>query len=263
MQEYKVSVIMSVYNCGERFIQALKSIEKQTYNNWECIICDDGSKDETYNKLIEYTKRNPKYTIIQNKKNEGLASSLNNCLKFCTGEFIARMDDDDISYPERFEKQIDFLNRHPEIAFVSSSADLYDGTSVFGRRNLHEFPAKRDMVYGSQFIHPATMFRADILNAVNGYRVSKETRRGQDYDLYMRLYGKGFKGANLLEPVFRYTEASRNLKQRNLKTRFEEVKIRYFGYKAMKVLPWAFPFIFKPIVAWAVGKIKYILKKVW
>lgn len=261
MGEYRISVIMAVYNCSERFIHALESIDKQTYANWECIICDDCSTDNTFERLIEYTKGNSKYKIIRNDSNMGLAYSLNHCLKYCNGKFIARMDDDDLSYPDRFEKQIEFLNQHPEIAFVSSTADLYDGTEVFGRRNLPEFPTKMDLIYGSQFIHPATMFRKEALEAVDGYRVSKETRRGQDYDLFMRLYGKGMKGANLLEPVFRYTEAVRNLKQRNLKARLGEIKIRYYGYKAMGVFPWAFPYLLKPIAAWAFGKISYLLKR--
>ena len=260
MCEKLISVIMGVKNGNSRIGEAINSIEQQTYKNWEFIICDDCSTDDTYKELLKYAKNNPKVTIIHNEINLGLAATLNHCLKYCKGEFIARMDDDDISYPNRFEKQVEFLNNHPEIAFVSSSADLYDGEKVFGRRTLRQFPTKKEMVWGSQFIHPATMFRVEALRAVDGYRVSKETRRGQDYDLFMRLYGKGFQGANLIEPVFRYTEASRNLRQRTLKARLGEVKIRYTGYKTMKVFPWAFPFLFKPIVAWVAGKIKYIGK---
>lgn len=261
MQNGLVSIIMGVRNGSDRLSEAVLSIEQQTYREWEFVICDDCSEDDTYEKLIEYAKDNPKFTIICNKANVGLATTLNHCLKYCKGEFIARMDDDDISYPERFEKQIEFLINHPEIAFVSSSADLYDGEKIFGKRNLHPFPSKKDLIWGSQFIHPATMFRVEALKAVDGYRVSKETRRGQDYDLFMRLYGKGFRGANLTEPVFRYTESPRNLKQRNLQARIGEMKIRYRGYKSMGVLPWAFPFVFKPIFAWGIGKLRIITKR--
>lgn len=249
----KISVIMGVHNGGSRFINAVKSIEQQTYTNWEFVICDDGSTDDTYIKLMDYAKNKTNFKIIRNKSNLGLAATLNHCIEYCEGEFIARMDDDDISYPERFAKQIDYLDRNPDIGFVSSSVDLFDGKEIFGKRVLLEKPTKRELVYGSQFIHPATMFRTEVLLAVSGYRVSKDTIRGQDYDLFMRLYGAGFKGANLLESTFRYTEDRNTIKRRTFKARVGEMKIRIHGYKSMKVIHWAFPFIFKPYVAWIVN----------
>lgn len=254
--EVKISIIMGVRNGGDRFLNAVKSIEEQTYTNWEFIICDDGSTDDTYQKLMEYARDKSRYQIIRNEKNIGLAATLNHCLEHCTGTFIARMDDDDFSYPDRFEKQLAYLREHPEMAFVSSSADLFDGQQVVGQRVLLSAPTKKDLVYGSRFIHPATMFRAEALAAVGGYRVSEETIRGQDYDLFMRLYGAGFRGGNLTKPVFRYTEDKAAIKRRTLKARIGEMKIRIHGYKAMKVMHWAFPFVLKPLAAWIVTAVR-------
>ena len=252
----KISVIMGVRNGGQRFEEAVKSIEAQTYPHWEFIICDDGSTDDTYDRLTAYAFGDPRYKIIRNEKNQGLAATLNHCIRHCSGEYIARMDDDDFSYPERFEKQIAFLEAHPEIAFVSSSIDVFDGEQIVGQRILLPRPTKKDLVYGSRFIHPATMFRAEALAAVDGYRVCKDTVRGQDYDLFMRLYGAGYQGANVLEPLLRYTEDKANFKRRTFRARIGEMNIRRHGYRAMGVMHWAFPFVLKPFAAWVLTLLK-------
>ena len=251
-----ISVIMGIRNGGDRFVNAVKSIEAQTYTNLEFIICDDGSTDDTYDKLLEYTKDKNNYKIIKNEANIGLAATLNHCLEHCNGEYIARMDDDDFSYPERFARQIEYLESHSEIAFVSSSADIFDGKEIVSQRILLPNPTKKDLVYGSRFIHPATMFRSSALDSVGRYRVCKDTVRGQDYDLFMRLYGAGYFGANITEPLLRYTEDRANFKRRTFKARRGEMKIRIHGFKAMKVMHWAFPFVFKPLVAWFVTLFK-------
>ena len=251
-----ISIIMGVRNGGSRIMDAIQSIETQTYTNWEFIICDDGSTDDTYSKLLEYAKDKQNYKIIQNKTNVGLAATLNHCIEHCSGEYIARMDDDDLSYPDRFKKQVEYLQLHPETAFLSSSADIFDGEKIVSQRILLQNPTKKDLVYGSRFIHPATMFRASALKAVGGYRVCKDTVRGQDYDLFMRLYGAGYFGANLTEPLFRYTQDKANFKRRTFKARVGEMKIRIHGFKAMGVMCWAFPFVFKPLAAWVVTLFK-------
>ena len=248
---------MGVHNGAHRMKVAIDSIIQQTYTNWEFIICDDGSTDNSFEILKEYQKNDPRFIIIENERNSGLPYTLNHCIENCKGDFIARMDDDDLCYRNRFEEQIKFLNEHPDISFVSSSIDNFDGSKITGRRMLKPFPTKVDMVWQTQFVHPATMFRADDLKSVGCYRVAEETRRGQDYDLFMRMYGAGFKGANLQEPVYRYLMDAQNIKRRTFRARIGEFKIRLHGYKAMKVLWWAFPFLFKPFAAHLVQSLKY------
>lgn len=251
-----ISIIMGVRNGGNRFVEAVKSIENQTYTDWEFIICDDGSTDDTYKKLLQYAKGKENFKIIKNEKNLGLAATLNHCIEHCSGKYIARMDDDDFSYPDRFEKQVKYLEDNPDISFVSSSADIYDGKKITSQRILLPNPTKKDLVYGTRFIHPATMFKADVLKAVGGYRVCKDTVRGQDYDLFMRLYSAGYVGGNITTPLLRYTEDKANLKRRTFKARLSEIKIRAYGYRAMGVMHWAFPFLLKPLVAWVISLLK-------
>lgn len=254
-----ISIIMGVHNGKNTVENAIRSILEQTYENWEFIICDDFSDDGTYEYLIKEYYDDSRFKIIKNEKNLGLAASLNRCLEYCKGKFIARMDDDDICYSNRLQKQIDYLNDHPQISFVSSSIDLFDGEKIVGCRKLKENPTKSDLVWNSPFIHPATMFRFEDLKKVNGYRVAPETIRGQDYDLFMRMYGKGLKGANLIEPVYRFTVDKNNFKRRTFKARIGEMKIRIKGYKEMNVMIWAFPFVVKPIIAHIVMGVRHKL----
>ena len=103
---------MGIYNCESTLERAIESIVNQTYGNWELIMCDDGSTDSTYEIAERYRDRFPeKIIILRNDKNMHLANALNKCLQAATGEYIARMDADDESLPERFEKQIMFLSR--------------------------------------------------------------------------------------------------------------------------------------------------------
>lgn len=256
-----ISIIMGVHNGKSRCDAAIDSILNQTYTNWEFIICDDGSSDGSYDYLREKYSKNEKFIIIKNEQNVGLAATLNHCLEQAHGNFMARMDDDDISYPERFERQISFLHDHPEISFVSSSIDLFNGEKVVGQRILKAYPEKKDLIWNSPFVHPATMFRSADLKAVGGYRVAPETVRGQDYDLFMRMYGAGYRGANLTEPIYRFTVDENNLKRRTFNARLGEMKIRKYGYKAMGVMPLAAPMILKPLVSHVVMGVRNRIKK--
>lgn len=246
----KVSVIMGVVNATSRMDESIKSIIQQDFTDWEFIICDDGSTDDTYEKLLEWHNRDNRIIPIKNEKNIGLAATLNHCIEYCEGEYIARMDDDDISYPNRLRKQVEFLDNNTAFAFVSSKCDIFDGNNVYQSKiKTIEKPIKKDFLWQSRFIHPATMFRAKALHEVGGYRVAKETYKSQDYDLFMRLYSKGMIGYNIQEPLLRYS-VNPNLRKKKTKYRYRvnEAIIRYKGFKSLGLMPQAIPYIFKPLI---------------
>lgn len=263
----KVSVIMGVFNATYRMDNAINSIIEQTFTDWEFIICDDGSSDNTYNKLLEWQQKDSRIIPIRNEKNVELAATLNHCIKNCKGKYIARMDDDDFSYPERFQKQVDFLDEHLEYALVSSLIDLYDGEKIIITRNgKKENPQNEDFLFNSCFVHPATMFRGEALKAVNGYRVAQETTRAQDYDLFMRMYALGYRGYNIQETLFRYFVNPNAMKKRKYKYRFDEAIVRYKGFKLLGLLPKGIPYIIKPLIVGLIHhkvlfKFKMLLKK--
>lgn len=245
-----VSVIMGVYNTNnENMLRlAIDSILNQTLSNIEFIICDDGSIDGTYETLIRLYGKYKNIVIIRNKENSGLAKTLNNCLKIAKGKYIARMDADDISNIDRLKIQMEFLEEYKEYSFVGCCSLLFNDNCIWGERKTKENPDKEDFLFGTPFIHPTIMMRKEVYEALNGYKVSKLTRRAEDYDLFMRAYAKGFKGYNIQQNLYSFREDNNAYKRRAYKHRLEEAKVRYYGFKELNLLPKGYIYILKPII---------------
>lgn len=256
----RVTVIMGVYNISDRNIakDALMSVVQQTFTDFDIIICDDGSNNDTLEVIQDILNDAPSVTYIKNPKNHGLAYSLNRCLELAQGEYIARMDIDDISYLNRFEKQVDFLDKNPSIALVSSWADLFD-TKVWGIRKFVEMPKKEDFLFSTPILHGGMMIRKSALNAVGGYRAAWDTRRAEDYDLFVKLYAAGYKAYSIQSPLYQIREDKEAYRRRSYKYRIAESIIRYKGYKQLGLFPIGYLYLFKPLI---VGLIpQTILKK--
>lgn len=247
----EISVIMGVYNLSPRYKRAIQSILDQTFSNFEFIICDDKSTDNTLQTLKEIAKKDKRIKIISNKKNIGLGASLNHCLEIARGKYIARMDDDDFSVKDRFQIEFNFLEEHPEYSFVSSAYYIDDGsTNKYRLKEMEEKPTKESFLWNSPFLHPCTMFRAEALRRASGYRVCQETIRAEDYDLYMRMYALGMKGYNIQKPLYVYfISQSQNKKYGQFKYFWYTAKVRAYGYKLMNIpLYRSFPYIIKPLI---------------
>ena len=247
----EISVIMGVYNLSPRYKRAIQSILDQTFSNFEFIICDDKSTDNTLQTLKEIAKKDKRIKIISNKKNMGLGASLNHCLEIARGKYIARMDDDDFSVKDRFQIEFNFLEEHPEYSFVSSAYYIDDGsTNKYRLKEMEEKPTKESFLWNSPFLHPCTMFRAEALRRASGYRVCQETIRAEDYDLYMRMYAMGMKGYNTQKPLYVYfISQSQNKKYGQFKYFWYTAEVRAYGYKLMNIpLYRSFPYIIKPLI---------------
>lgn len=229
----KISIIMGIYNCGKTLDMAIESIINQTYSNWEMIMCDDGSSDNTYNIALKYQKNYPdKIILIRNEKNMGLNITLNNCLKYAKGEYVARMDGDDISLPNRFEKQVEFLESNPQYAIVSSPMILFDESGDWGKTKVIEKPQIIDFVDHSPFFcHAACMIRRDALMSVGGYTENKKLLRYEDANLWYKMYGKGYRGYNFSEPLYKMRDDRNAILRRNFSSRMRAVYVRYVGFK--------------------------------
>ena len=163
----KVSIIMGVYNCKDKSLlkNSVQSIINQTYTDWEFIICNDGSTDDTLNYLYEIEKLDNRIKVVSYKENKGLSYALNYSLKMASGEYIARQDDDDVSKPERLKKQVQFLDENREYAIVGTCADVFDNNGIWGEYTVPEKPQKGDFLWNSPFMHPTTMMRkAELLS---------------------------------------------------------------------------------------------------
>lgn len=245
-----VSIIMGVYNCKDYSMlrKSVESVLQQTYEDYEFIICDDGSTNDTLKELEKIAQSDSRIKIISYDKNCGLNHALNCCLAESQGKYIARQDDDDISKPERLEKQVRFLDENPEYTIVGTCADVFDDKGIWGEYIVPEKPQKDDFLWNSPFMHPTTMMRkAELL--WGGYREAKETRRCEDYDLFMNLYAQGYKGYNIQEKLYYYriVRDEKN-KHRPMKYRVDEMIVRFRGYKNMGMLLKGMPYVFKPVI---------------
>lgn len=234
MRRELISVIMSVYNCADTLKESIDSILNQTYTNWHFIICNDCSTDKTMDILNEYKSQYPdKFTIIENKTNLRLAASLNHCLQYADGEYIARMDGDDISEPERFEKQIKFLKENKEIDLVGTAMRRFD------KEGLHDIvlpPEKIDRYILKDripFHHATIMTYKYVYDKVGGYTVAERTKRAQDYDLWFKFFYNKFSGANIMEPLYLVREDINAIRRRTFKVRFNAFKTTCIGFKLL------------------------------
>ncbi len=199
-----VSVIMPVYNERPEYLDlAVESILRQTYDNFEFLIMDDGSGPETAAALDAVARRDGRIRFIR-QENAGLTVSLNRLIRLARGVFLARQDSDDISEPERFEQQVSCFFAHPELKLLGTDCLLIDPQGkVLHRHRILTQPEtlRRRMRRNNQFAHGSVMFRSEIFKIEGMYY--EEYRYAEDYDLFLRISERHMVD-NLDLPLYRY-----------------------------------------------------------
>lgn len=235
----KISIIMGIYNCAQTLPSAIDSILGQTFSDWELIMCDDGSTDDTYPVAHAYQQRDPdRFVLIRNDQNMGLNQTLNRCLELARGTYVARMDGDDLSLPQRLEREARFLDEHPEYAIVSTPMIFFDESGDWGRSYSIERPTKRDFIKHSPVhCHAPCMIRREAYLAVGGYTVDKRMLRFEDVNLWYKLYANGYMGYNLDEPLYKMRDDQAATRRRSLRSRMNGVYVMYVGFKLFE-FPW-------------------------
>lgn len=243
-----VSILMGIYNCSNTLPEAISSILAQTYSNWELILCDDGSTDNTHDVAEYYRQQHPdKIVLLKNDRNMGLNHTLNHCLQHATGEYIARMDGDDISLPRRIEKELIFLQTHPEYSIVSCPMIYFDENGEWGKGTAIPYPEPKDFIAGTPFCHAPCMVRAEAYKTVGGYSEDKRTLRAEDYYLWFCMYAAGFRGANLSEPLYKMRDDENAYKRRKFKYALNEAYVRFSGYRMLKLPLRSYAYVLRPI----------------
>ena len=244
-----VTVIIPTYNAENTIDRCIESIVNQTYSKLKIICCDDCSTDNTWAKLVTWQKKDSRITILKNTENMGAAYTRNRCIELAT-DIVVQIDDDDYCTLDRIEKQVAFLNTHTEYAFVGSGMYFFDEDGVYGQtEDDRGYEVKKEhFLWSSGFANPTVTFRKEALDAVGGYRVAKETRRSQDYDLFMRLYAAGYKGYVMPDKLVYYYRGKNSYRKCKYKYRINEAKIRFRNYKALQLLPRGLPYVIKPIL---------------
>ncbi len=244
-----VSIIMGIYNCAATLPEALDSVLAQTFSDWELILCDDCSTDTSLDIAQAYAKQFPqKIKVIRNAENSKLAYTLNHCLRYATGEYIARMDGDDISLPQRLQKQVEFLDANPDFAVVSTAMISFDENGDRGVRRKDEYPDKYSLAANPCFDHATIMMRKTVFEKLGGYTVSRRTERAQDYELWFRFFAAGFKGYNMQEPLYKVRENTTTFSRRTLRSRLYIVQTMFIGYRLLHYPLKYYVYILKQIV---------------
>ena len=248
-EDIKISVIMGIYNCADTLKDAIDSILAQTVENWELILCDDGSQDNTYTIAEFFLKQYPeKIVLLQNQENKGLNFTLNRCLEFAKGKYIARMDGDDTCSPNRFEKELEAFRDHPDLAVVSTAMEYFDENGVWGCIRHPQFVTKRDFLYGTPFCHAPCMVRKDVMDRVGGYTESKWLLRVEDYHLWVKIYNFGYKGMNLNEPLYQMRDDRNAYNRRKFRYRLNETYVRILAIQELKLPVWGYIYALRPLL---------------
>lgn len=205
MKNPKVSVLLPTYNAANHISKAINSILGQSFTDFELIVINDGSTDNTGEILNKFS--DPRI-IILNQENLGLPRALNNGIAVARGAYLARQDADDISLAQRLEKQVAFLDTNPSHGLVGSWSYIIDPNCNTSRMHLHPTTngcIQTKLLVNNQFVHSSVMIRAICLNVTGPYSEDPEHFPPEDYDLWLKM-AKHFLVANLPEPLLYYTE---------------------------------------------------------
>ncbi len=187
----RISVLMAVYNGGEYLRLAVESLLCQTFADFELIIVDDGSTDETAKVIASLSEQDNRIQPIRNPTNSGLIASLNRGLSLCRSDIVARADADDLFHPNRLREQYEYLQRHADVGVLGSAVSFIDASGNPSRQQLHDFPLDADQVRVNSMLgcclwHTTVMFRKALVDDAGGYKAHM-AGGPEDYDLWATL----------------------------------------------------------------------------
>lgn len=227
MYQPLVSIAIPCYNCSAFIADTIRSVTNQTYSNWELLIIDDGSKDNTLDIVSQFTDH--RISVVSDGLNKGLPARLNESIKWAHGEYYARMDADDIMHKDRLLRQVMYLQAHPEIDVLGCSAYIINGKNQILRKRI---------VKGTTgFIHPTVIAKTPWFKK-NLY--DEEMKRSQDVELWMRTKGNS-KFANMEECLFYYREEGVPQVKKYVQTQLLHIKRFYrfgnsYGFSNLQVV---------------------------
>lgn len=222
----EISVLLPVYNTPEPYLrECVEGILAQTFGDFELIIVNDASPDANVEKVVK-SYDDPRIRYYRNEKNLGISETRNRLIDLAEGKYLAVHDHDDVSMPDRFEKQVAYLDAHPEVG-VLGTAHIEIPKNKVVSHPLTNDEIEEALMFDCPLIHPSVMMRKSVL-IETGVRYDKAFFSTEDYDLYLHLIGKT-KFANLPEVLFKYRKHDSNTTNKELK-RLHEIERRVFAY---------------------------------
>jgi len=231
MNNPRITVLMPVYN-GEIYLaEAIESILDQTFKNFEFLIVNDGSTDNSVSIIEDFAKKDERIRLINNKKNKGIVGALNTGLEDAKGEYIARMDSDDISVPERLEKQVKFMDDNPEVGICGSWIKLFGKADNIVKNPVNHDDIMCNLLFYNAIAHPSVIIRSELFKK-NNLKYSNFSH-AEDFELWTRC-GFLFKLHNIPEILLKYRISSQNVTSQK-KDVLAETAYRIFGEKLKKL----------------------------
>ncbi len=240
-----VSVALPAFNAGIFISEAIESIQNQTLKNWELMVVDDGSTDHTADLVEAFAKKDHRIRLIR-INHSGIATALNVGMQHARSAYIARMDSDDVSLPDRLERQVNFLETHPEVDLVSSMVSLIkrekraEGLETYVDW-VNSLDTSKNIAIGrfvdAPVIHPSVCFRAELINRYGGYQ---DGDFPEDYELWLRWLDKGVRFSKLPEVLLQWRDHADKLTR--VDTRYREeamwaMKGQYFCEWTQRKIP--------------------------
>lgn len=222
----RVSVLLPVYNTAETHLrECIEGILGQTFGDFELIVVNDASTDGNVERVVK-SYDDPRIRYYSNEKNLGISETRNRLIELAQGEYLAVHDHDDVSLPEQFAKQVEYLDAHPEVGVLGTAhIEIPKNKTVVHPLTNEEI--EEALMYDCPLIHPSVMMRKSVL-IETGVRYDKDYFPTEDYNLYLHLIGKT-RFANLPDVLFKYRKHSSNTTSKETK-QIREIERRVFAY---------------------------------
>jgi len=230
-----VSVVLPVYDGASWLGGAIQCVLDQSFTDFELLIIDDGSEDASWAIISSFQDSRIK---ARRRGNAGLAATLNECLQWASGTYVARQDQDDWMHPERLARQVAFMVAHPECAAVGTWAEIREGDARSQRRHEHALSNEAlclGLLFDNPFVHSSMLFRREAVLAVGGYCEDKARQPPEDYELWSRLATR-FELANIGEVLTAYREVAGSMSRSGVSP-FQRNVLRISAENLARVLP--------------------------
>ena len=252
----EISVILPVYNGEATLDLAIRSILEQRDVDLRLYICDDASTDATSKQIRQWAEQDKRIVGLRNEKNARAAEARNRCLSLAKGRYIALMDADDYSHPDRLKTQVTFLESEPTLSFAGTRGRFFRREPGDLREDYWfvQQPEPKDFLMTLPYVHASLMFRREGLEAVGGYDTGKWAQRSEDYELLMRLYADGRLGGNIDQPLYYIRMDDETHRRRKYRYRLNECLVKWRGFSRMGLMPRGVPYALKPLAVGLIPK---------